>query len=174
MKSLQHFEVFQNGIKEEGMLEILTALGFNPELEVVRLNDNVVKETCKIFIEVLPNLTNLRVIDISDSILGNHHSMELFKTFTTLPGIKEIYCNYNDIEKKAAQRAIMETCLNMKSLEIVELKGNEIDPSVWKKFKAELRNNIKSFTAYSEEEEVLTSEEEDELTKGIEQMKINK
>lgn len=175
MKTLKHIEIFQNGIKEEGMADILSSLECNPDLEVLRLNDNVIKNTCSILIKTIPSLLKLKVIDISDSILGHEQSIEVFKSLSSLPEIKEIYCNYNEVEKKSAQRAIMEICLNMKSLEVVQIKGNEIDPSVWKKFKRDLRKQVKSFDAYSDEEEVVSEEEEEEeITKGMEKLEIDK
>jgi hypothetical protein len=62
----------------------------------------------------------------------------------------------------------------MHSLEIVQLKGNEIDINLWKKFKKDLKNKIKSFTPYSDEEEMGDEEEEEELIQELEKVDINK
>ena len=59
----------------------------------------------------------------------------------------------------------------MDYLEIVQLKGNEIEISLWKKFKKDLKNKIKSFEPYSEEEDIV-DDEEDELAEELEKIKI--
>ncbi len=61
----------------------------------------------------------------------------------------------------------------MDNLEVVEIKGNDIDPSLWKKFKKDLKNKIKKFEPYSDEEEVL-ADEEDELAEEIEKLSLDK
>ena len=173
MKSLRHIQLFQNGIKEEGMAELFKSFKLNPELKILKLNDNLVKNSCPHLVEILPSLTELNVLDISDSLLGHEHSISLFKALSQLQELKEIYCNYNEIEKKNAQRNIFELCLSMNSLEKVELKGNDIDPSLWKKFQKELKAKIKNFDPYSDEEEVLIDDEE-ELLEELEKLELNK
>jgi Ran GTPase-activating protein (RanGAP) involved in mRNA processing and transport len=161
MKSFSTIHLFQNGIKEEGMSELIKSFASNPDLSHLKLNDNWIKDSAPILIETLPLLKNLQVLDISDSLLGHAHSVNIFKTLTCNCGIKQIFCNYNEIEKKSSQKAIFELCLTMPSLEIVTLKGNDIDPSLWKKFRKDLKNKIKNFEPYSDEEEVQIEEEED-------------
>jgi hypothetical protein len=58
------------------------------------------------------------------------------------------------------------------NLEVVQIKGNEIDVSLWKKFKKDVQNKIKKFDPYSDEEEV--DLEEDELADELEKVDINK
>jgi Ran GTPase-activating protein 1 len=173
MQSLTHIQIFQNGIKEEGMSELIKSFGSNPHLHILKLNDNLIKNAGPALIEVIPSLSKLRVLDISDSLLGYEHSINLFKALTLLEDLKEIYCNYNEIEKKSAQRLIFEMCLSINNLEVVELKGNDIDPSLRKKFQKELRNKIKKFEPYSDEEEVFADEEE-ELADELEKLELNK
>jgi Ran GTPase-activating protein (RanGAP) involved in mRNA processing and transport len=161
MKSLKTIHLFQNGIKEEGMGELIKSFSNNPFLSHLKLNDNWIKDSAPILIDTLPILNNLQLLDISDSLLGHVHSVNIFKTLTGNSSIKQIFCNYNEIEKKSSQKTIFELCLTIPSLEIVELKGNDIDPSLWKKFRKDLRNKIKNFEPYSDEEEVQIEEEED-------------
>ena len=171
MKTLKTIHMFQNGIKEEGMNHLIKSFGSNPELCFLKLNDNLIKDSAPVLVETLPLLQNLQVLDISDSLLGHSHSVNIFKTLAGNTAIKEIYCNYNEIEKKSAQKVIFEICLTLPNLEVVEVKGNDIDPGLWKKFKNDLRNKIKNFEPYSDEEEVLL-EEEDELLEELEKLEI--
>jgi len=173
MKSLRHVQLFQNGIKEEGMAELFKSLRYNTELQILKLNDNLIKNSCPNLVEVIPALTRLNLLDVSDSLLGHEHSISLFKALSSLDEIKEIYCNYNEIEKKSAQRNIFELCLGMNNLTTVELKGNDIDPNLWKKFKKDLKARIKNFDPYSDEEEILVDEEED-LIEELENLELNK
>lgn len=63
----------------------------------------------------------------------------------------------------------------MPQLEIVEIKGNEINSTLWKNYKKLLKNKIKKVEVYSDEEDIDDEDdEEDELTKQIESIDINK
>ncbi len=173
MKSLKSIHLFQNGIKEEGMAELIKSFGSNQFLSHLMINDNLIKDSAPVLVEILPLLSNLQVLDISDSLLGHHHSVFIFKTLTKNEGIKEVFCNYNEIEKKSAQKTIFELCLTMPSLELVEIKGNDIDSSLWKNFKKDLKNKIKKFEPYSDEEEI-QFEDEDDLAEELEKLELDK
>lgn len=181
MKSLKHIELFQNGIKEEGMASVIQSFKENTDLEVLRINDNCIKKASKDLSEVLPVLTKLTILDISDSLLGNGPSVEIFKVLAKLPKLAELYCNYNEIEKKSYQEEILAVCLSMEALKKVELKGNEINPKIYKKFKKEIENKQTVINCYSDEEEVDLGEDEDEedgddkeITKKMEDINLNK
>jgi hypothetical protein len=74
--------------------------------------------------------------------------------------IEKIYSNYNETEKKKAQEEIFNILLQIKSLKIVEIKGNMIDRKLYNKFKKEF--DKKKIECYSSEEEDLNEEEEEE------------
>ena len=64
---------------------------------------------------------------------------------------------------------------NLYSISIADLKGNEINTGIYKKFKKDLSNKLTSFNCYSDEEEVdLEEDEEEEITKKIENIDLNK
>lgn len=53
----------------------------------------------------------------------------------------------------------------LKNIEIVELKGNEINKELWKSFKQEMTKKTKRFEVYSDEEEAYDEDyEEDEAS----------
>lgn len=175
METLEHIELFQNGIKEEGMTEVIKSFGSNKNLRVLKINDNLVKNASKNLIEVLPVLTKLEVVDISDSLLGNANGVEIFKSLAKCPELKEIYCNYNEIEKKKSQEEIMNLCLQMEKIKVVELKGNEINTEIYKKFKKDLSNKLIAFNCYSDEEDVdLEEDEEEDIVKKVDNINLNK
>ena len=120
-------------------------------------------------------LTKLEVVDISDSLLGNANGVEIFKSLAKCPELKEIYCNYNEIEKKKSQEEIMNLCLQMEKIKVVELKGNEINTEIYKKFKKDLSNKLTAFNCYSDEEDVdLEEDEEEDIVKKVDNINLNK
>ena len=185
-KVIEHLEVYQNGISTEGMKKIILALKENKNLEVLKINDNFTKVALKDLIDILPGLTKLKIIDISDSItesdLGNKLGAEFFKALSQVELIKEIYCNYNEIISKNSQKEIFEYLKNFKNLEIVQLKGNEINKTLMKNYLKDL--TFEKLVCFSDNEEELEEEEEekekhekekvDDLTKDIEKININK
>ena len=160
MKSLEHIEIFQNGIKEEGMIEVIKSFDNNRNLKVIKINDNWIKSGAKIFSEIIPNLSHLKILDISDLKIGNSNAILIFKSLSLLNEIEEIYSNYNETEKKKAQEEIFNILLQIQSLKIVEIKGNMIDRKLYNKFKKEF--DKKKIECYSSEEEDLNEEEEEE------------
>lgn len=59
----------------------------------------------------------------------------------------------------------------MKSLKVLEVKGNEIDKNLYKEFKSSLPANLENFEAYSEDE-LEFEEEEENLEKNLAKLKI--
>lgn len=168
MKSLEHVEMFQNGIKVEGMKEIVQSLKENPNLKIIKINDNWIKEISLELATVVEGLKDLRIIDVSDSLIGSKNAAVLFKGLAKDEKLEEIYSNYNEIEKKSNQEEIMNICLGMSNLKKIELKGNEINKSLFKKFKSEFEKKKEfQINCYSEEEE---DDEEDDLENVVDKM----
>ena len=134
MKSLENLEMYQNGISSTGMKAIFLALKENKNIKSIKINDNCIKDSIQYLIEILPELTQLKIIDISDSLIGNKFGIEFFKTISKLDNIEEVYCNYNEIEDKNGQKEIFEYIQKNKNIKIVELKGNEINKDLYKKY----------------------------------------
>lgn len=156
---------FQNGIKEEGIKNFLTGLLSNEKLEILKINDNTFGDSSvDALLELLNKLKNLKVIDISDSKLGGPNSIKIFEKLVKISSIKEIYCNYNEIEEKEDQLEIYEILSKVESkLKKLEIKGNEIKKSVFKKIKT--HQKLADAEVYSESE--MEADELSELMKGI-------
>lgn len=84
MQTLLEFQAFQNGIKEEGMALLIQALSFNKKIEIIKFNDNTIKNAAEHLPNMLANLHDLQVIDISDSLLGNTHAIAFFKALIVI------------------------------------------------------------------------------------------
>ena len=181
MDTLQCLEMFQNGISALGMQKIFESLKGKKNLQIIKVNDNFIKDSIQVLIEIIPELTELKIIDISDSIIGNKLSVAFFKAVSSMSNIEEIYCNYNEIEDKKAQEEIFECIGKNKKMKIIELKGNEINRKIYEKYKT---NNefLERFECYSENEEEFEEEEKVEnddekvenLTNKIDNINLNK
>lgn len=165
MKSLENLEMFQNGISSTGMKSIFLALKENKNIKSIKINDNSIKDSIQYLIEILPELTQLKIIDISDSLIGNKFGIEFFKTISNLDNIEEIYSNYNEIEDKKSQKEIFEYIQKNKNIKIVELKGNEINKELYKNYEKNLKENLDKFECYSENEDEFEEEEKEENDK---------
>ena len=188
MKSLEHLELFQNGISSKGMKAIFDALKENKNLKIIKINDNFTKDSIQTLIEIIPEFKNLKIIDVSDSIIGNKYGIEFFKTISNMNSIEEIYCNYNEIEDKKAQKEIFENIQKNKNIKIVEFKGNEVNKNLFKDYDKSLKennHNLEKFECYSENEEEFDEENEkdnednedekvDKLANDIGNININK
>ena len=186
MKSLEHLELFQNVISSKGMKAIFDALKENKNLKIIKINDNFTKDSIQTLIEIMPEFKNLKIIDVSDSIIGNKYGIEFFKTISNMNNIEEVYCNYNEIEDKKAQKEIFEYIEKNKNIKIIEFKGNEVNKGLFKEYEKVLKekNNLEKFECYSENEEDFEEEENQEndnkekevnkLTDDIDKININK
>ena len=182
MKSLEHLEMFQNGISSNGMKSIFLSLKENKNIKVIKVNDNFVKESIQYLIEIIPEFSNLKIIDVSDSIIGNKYGIELFKTINKMNHVEEIYCNYNEIEDKKAQNEIFECIEKNKNLKIVEFKGNEVNKALFRKYEKNLKekNGMEKFECFSEDEEDFEEENDNEdnevnkITDKMDKINLNK
>jgi Ran GTPase-activating protein (RanGAP) involved in mRNA processing and transport len=84
MKSLKSLHFFQNGIKEEGMIELFKSFTLNPDLEEIKMNDNSMKGSAQVFVEILEKLQNLKVLDVSDLLIGDEYALRIFTMFKVI------------------------------------------------------------------------------------------
>ncbi len=89
-----------------------------------------------------------------------------------MPNLREIYFNYNEIEKKSTQKAIFDMCLEL-NLKIFEIKGNEINTKLWKEYRSRVRSKIERVSVYSDEEDSNENnkiDDEDESEEEVENL----
>jgi len=177
--TFERIEFAQNGINEEGFNSFFPSLKDNLNLRIINLEDNTIKNSSKLLIEILPDLKKLQSLIINDSLLTEKNSVNLFEAVKNLENLKIIQCNYNEIENIKSQKKIFQVLLEnkekLKNLKKVTLKGNEIDKDLFKEYSQKL-DNIDEFEAYSDEEleaDLYDELEEDEFgNKRMEKMKI--
>ncbi len=89
----------------------------------------------------------------------------IFDSIKDLENLKDIKCNYNEIENLESQKKIFDILLENKkknkNLKSVSLKGNEIDKDLFEYYEKKMKENIIEFEAYSDEE--LEAENYEEL-----------
>ena len=107
-----------------------------------------------------------------------------------MDSIKEIYCNYNEIDSKPTQIKIFDICLTLnlsvsysiillkiKIIQKLELKGNEINKGLWTKYKNSLIKKIQQVDVYSEEEDggdAYNDEDLEDLGGDLQKLSLNK
>lgn len=180
-KTLERVEFSQNGIKPEDFPELFKSFKENPKLRIINLEDNTIKSSIKELIEALPLLKNLQTLNLNDCLLGHENSIKLFQALKDHENLKIIKCSYNEIEEPEAQKEIFNLILEnkekLKNLKKLELKGNEIDKDVYKKYNKNISNIVEEFIAYSDEEleaDLYEETEEDEFgnLRKMENLKI--
>jgi Ran GTPase-activating protein 1 len=166
---MKEFVAFQNGIKEEGMRSLLEGLASNNELEVLKINDNIIKDTSFIELQGLINkLNKLKVIDLSDSGLGGENSLEIFNSLIKIDSLEEVYLNYNEIEEKEIQLSIADSLSKRKNkLKKLVLRGNEIKKSVFSRIAS--FQKVDELDCFSESEA-----DEEEIQEMMRKMNIDK
>ena len=62
----------------------------------------------------------------------------------------------------------------MEKIKVVELKGNEINAGIYKKFKKDLSSKLTAFNCYSDEEDVDLEEDEEDMVEKVDKINLNK
>ncbi|KAI7826465.1 hypothetical protein BX661DRAFT_184079 [Kickxella alabastrina] len=127
LKSLREVRMPQNGIRPEGITELVTGLASNPNLTVLDLQDNTFTESGSAALaNALPGWSTLETLNIGDCLLGaagGRLVIEALKICTTL---KTLNLQYNEIEMDGAI-ALAESLRDLKNLESIEINGNRFD-----------------------------------------------
>ena len=166
MGSLEVIEVPQNGIKKDGMLALLLSLKENTEtLREININDNWIKqEAVDRLVEVLFRVKKLEKLNISDSNMGNKAVlmvMRAIKDSVAFETLKELKCNFNEVESSKVAIECMQIMLEMKNLKVIEFMGNDFSNKIKKEYALKFQEQEKKFT-YKDEEEDEGEEEEGE------------
>jgi Ran GTPase-activating protein 1 len=117
MQSLEVIEVPQNGIKEDGMLALMEALKANAEtLREVHINDNWIKKAAvDKLVEFIYKAKKLEKLNISDLNMDPQAVKLVFRALKDSPAVstlKELYCNYNEIESSKLAKECLDIMLN--------------------------------------------------------------
>ncbi|KAJ2799638.1 Ran GAP Rna1 [Coemansia guatemalensis] len=167
LKTLREVRMPQNGIRPEGIAELVGGLANNSKLAILDLQDNTFTESgSKALAEALIKWEALEIINIGDCLLGSKGGRVIIEALKDRETLKTINLQYNEIEYDGAI-ALAESLRGLKLLESLELNGNRFDAesNAVELIKAALSENDLDddiLGSLSDMEELTDSEEEEE------------
>ncbi|ORX73659.1 RNI-like protein [Linderina pennispora] len=167
LKSMRHVSMPQNGIRPEGIAELVAGLANNESLATLDLQDNTFTATgSKALAEALAGWQALEVLNVGDCLLGAEGGRLVAEALGQRASLKNINMQYNEIEMDGAL-ALAESVRRLKALVNLELNGNRFDAesNAVEMIKAALaENDIDDdvLGSLSDMEELTDDEEEDE------------
>ncbi|KAJ2781625.1 Ran GAP Rna1 [Coemansia javaensis] len=125
--SLREVRMPQNGIRPEGVSELLGGLSANAGLAVLDLQDNTFTEVgSKALAEALAKWEALEILNVGDCLLGPAGGQAVIQALKGRGTLKSVNLQYNEIEYGGAI-ALSESLRDLKLLERLELNGNRFD-----------------------------------------------
>ncbi|KAI8324733.1 RNI-like protein [Martensiomyces pterosporus] len=167
LKSLREVRMPQNGIRPEGIAELVGGLSHNTGLAILDLQDNTFTESgSKALAAALSSWGSLEVLNVGDCLLGSAGGRVVIEALRDRASLKNINLQYNEIELDGAI-ALAETLRSLKTLESLELNGNRFDSesNAVELIKAALSENDLDddvLGSLSDMEELTDDEDEDE------------
>ena len=120
-KSFIKVNVQQNGIKKDGMLDLLKSFRENPGLEELYLNDNWIKseEAIALLEGITASCPKLKVLNLSDNNIGDKASEQIFEILSkNCAELEKLFYNYNEL----ANEATIRQCLDLISSKLPKIK----------------------------------------------------
>lgn len=130
MESLRQISLYQNGIREEGMISLFEAFDHNPDLQVIEIQDNLLSSeyVYTAFANSLSKLQFVSILNIGDSNLKDEGARAILGALAqTSPHLLELHMEFNDLEDRSTANLLIEMLPSKPQLERVNLKGNEFD-----------------------------------------------
>lgn len=126
LKSLREVRMPQNGIRPEGIVELMGGLKDNP-LRVLDLQDNTFTEKgSEALAQALGGWKELEILNVSECLLGAEGGLLIAGALKECGSLREIDLQYNEIEMDAAVE-LSESLKGLKLLERLELNGNRFE-----------------------------------------------
>jgi Ran GTPase-activating protein 1 len=140
--TLEELIMFQNGIKEEGMVGLLEGLDKCKNLRKLDLSDNwflgkSLDMLCHI-IEHCPKLVEINVGDCNLSSADNKKILAAFKKVER--PWKGFGYNYNELNHEKTVKEFFEALTKHKTLEWIQLKGNEVEEDLIEYFNDQIKD----------------------------------
>ncbi|KAJ2547691.1 Ran GAP Rna1 [Coemansia sp. RSA 1933] len=143
LKTLREVRMPQNGIRPEGIAELISGLSDNSGLRVIDLQDNTFTHSGSAALaQALSKWELLETLNVGDCLLGSTGGRLVAEALKNSAALKIVNLQYNEIEQDGAI-ALAESLGNLKVLESLELNGNrfEAESNVVELIKAALSNN---------------------------------
>ncbi|KAJ2161261.1 Ran GAP Rna1 [Coemansia sp. RSA 552] len=124
--TLREVRMPQNGIRPEGITELVAGLRGNP-LKSLDLQDNTFTHIgSKALAEALAEWEVLEALNIGDCLLGATGGLLVIQALKSRASLKTVNLQYNEIEYDGAL-AMAEALAELSALERLELNGNRFD-----------------------------------------------
>lgn len=178
MQTLREIEVPQNGIKDEGMANLLEGLmGCVENLHTIRVNDNYLKASAtEKLVELIMKSTKLKELDISDLNMGEMNVVAALRALHYHHRHRaELYrfaCNFNEIENKKIAIECLDTLHLIHSLEHIDFIGNVESKKMQKEYLKKFEGKTIRFVE-EEESDDDTEEEEEEDEEEVDYSKLD-
>ncbi|KAJ1860134.1 Ran GAP Rna1, partial [Coemansia sp. RSA 2703] len=167
LKTLREVRMPQNGIRPEGIVELMNGLSNNSGLAVLDLQDNTFTHTGSAALaKALSSWPLLETLNVGDCLLGSTGGRLVIEALKDVETLKILNLQYNEIEMDGAI-ALAESLRKLKILENIELNGNRFDAesNAVELIKAALAENDLDddiLGSLSDMEEITDDEDEDE------------
>jgi len=164
-KTFVKLNVQQNGIKKEGIIELLKSIRDNKNLEELYLNDNWVKgeEAMVLLDDIIRACKNLRVLNLSDNNIGDASTKKLFEILEKHGDVlEELYYNYNELEQENVIKECIEIASKLPKLKVLEMEGNGIPKEIIEEYEDELKEKGITYKLRAEDEDEEDDEGEDD------------
>jgi Ran GTPase-activating protein 1 len=120
----------QNGIRMEGIAALAKGLAECSTLEVLDLQDNTATRTgTRSIVKVLSKWPNLRVLNLSDCLLGISGGIALASALScgSNPKLETLKLQYGEFDKRTVDLLSIAITQHLKHLTMIELNGNKFD-----------------------------------------------
>lgn len=126
MSELEELVIFQNNIRDEGMLELIRSLEECPKLRYLDIGDNLLKgESVDLLFKVLKGKKELKVLKISDCNVSQEDSHKFEEFFRDVEFDLEFFgFNYNEVDDLKGFCESLKVCKNLRK---VEVKGTYME-----------------------------------------------
>ncbi|ODV89053.1 hypothetical protein CANCADRAFT_3693 [Tortispora caseinolytica NRRL Y-17796] len=171
--SLQRIEMYQNGIRPEGIELLLNAMNNHKEILHLDLQDNTfTSKGAAALAEILPGLSNIAHLTVSDCLLSAEGGLKISQVLASneLPKLETLKLQYNEIDKTGLTTLFNAVKSSLPNLKFLELNGNKFpeDHSILNELRALLEerggelDELDDLEEDSEEEDESEEEEEEE------------
>jgi Ran GTPase-activating protein 1 len=120
----------QNGIRMEGIKAIADGLSKCANLEVLDLQDNTATKTgTRSIVKVLTSWPELRILNLSDCLLGSAGGIALATSLNlgSNPKLEELRLQYGEFDKRTVELLSTAVAQHLKGMKVLELNGNKFE-----------------------------------------------
>jgi Ran GTPase-activating protein 1 len=183
-ESLETVRMIQNGIRPEGIANLMGGLSQCPNLIHLDLQDNTFTTSgSKALAKALPSWPKLQILNVGDCMLEPKGGLEVLKTLkaNTPKDLETLQLQYDELRIDSAQ-VILELIPLIPKLKSLELNGNQFpeDSDIVEKIKEALNeedilgslSDMEELSDEEDEEDEDEDEEVDELAEDLKKVHI--